>query len=280
MTCHRMGRYPMLTSGLGIVSENSLSRIPRPPQNKTTFIDVSSPARSPDQYDLTSGRIRSSVTSALRGRRRQPRTAAATSAGCIKSSGRYGRPSAACTGFLHRARGAPEVDAQDPDAGGIDLLAKAVGEPPEGVLGGRVGSDLRPRRRARPSSSRTRSGRAGACAIPAGAAGSGGRGRGRSSRSGGPSAPPASARARRGRSARRCARGCPPRRSPARSRRRRARPRARRSGRLDSTAPPALARSSATRAKGVGVAADEAQPDALSRRGRARWPGRRRCWRP
>src|SRR5215469_11542956 len=38
MRCHIIGRYPTSTSGLGIVSENSLSRVPRPPQNRTTFI--------------------------------------------------------------------------------------------------------------------------------------------------------------------------------------------------------------------------------------------------
>src|SRR6185436_20511681 len=33
-----MGRMPMLTSGLGMVSECSRKRVPNPPQNKTTFI--------------------------------------------------------------------------------------------------------------------------------------------------------------------------------------------------------------------------------------------------
>src|SRR4030095_9170155 len=40
MMCQTMGRYPMFTMGLGMVSENSRSRIPKPPQNRTTFIAV------------------------------------------------------------------------------------------------------------------------------------------------------------------------------------------------------------------------------------------------
>src|SRR2546426_10507683 len=36
-----MGRYPMGTMGLGICSEYSLSRIPSPPQNSTTFMAIS-----------------------------------------------------------------------------------------------------------------------------------------------------------------------------------------------------------------------------------------------
>src|SRR6202453_2176516 len=33
-----IGRYPMFTSGFGIVSECSRSRVPSPPQKSTTFI--------------------------------------------------------------------------------------------------------------------------------------------------------------------------------------------------------------------------------------------------
>ena len=33
-----IGRMPMLTSGFGMVSECSRRRVPRPPQNSTTFI--------------------------------------------------------------------------------------------------------------------------------------------------------------------------------------------------------------------------------------------------
>src|SRR5215510_652844 len=40
MMCQRIGRYPMFTIGLGIVSENSRNRIPWPPQKRTTFIGV------------------------------------------------------------------------------------------------------------------------------------------------------------------------------------------------------------------------------------------------
>src|SRR5687767_2938959 len=36
-----MGRWPMLTIDFGIVSEYSRSRVPKPPQNRTTFIPLS-----------------------------------------------------------------------------------------------------------------------------------------------------------------------------------------------------------------------------------------------
>src|SRR6267143_5622178 len=41
MTCHKIGRYPMFTRGLGTFSEKSLSLIPKPPQNNTPFISIS-----------------------------------------------------------------------------------------------------------------------------------------------------------------------------------------------------------------------------------------------
>jgi len=40
MMCQRIGRLPTLTNGFGMESENSLNRIPNPPQNKTTFIAI------------------------------------------------------------------------------------------------------------------------------------------------------------------------------------------------------------------------------------------------
>jgi hypothetical protein len=36
-----IGRMPMFTNGFGIVSECSRNRVPRPPQNNTTFINCS-----------------------------------------------------------------------------------------------------------------------------------------------------------------------------------------------------------------------------------------------
>src|SRR5437016_11344125 len=41
MMCQRIGRDPMFTIGLGIVSENSRIRNPCPPQKRTTFIETS-----------------------------------------------------------------------------------------------------------------------------------------------------------------------------------------------------------------------------------------------
>src|SRR4030042_1998450 len=41
MTCQRIGRYPSTTIGLGMVSEYSLSRIPNPPQKRTTLMPIS-----------------------------------------------------------------------------------------------------------------------------------------------------------------------------------------------------------------------------------------------
>src|SRR5450755_3183186 len=38
MTCHRIGRSPTWTMGLGTLSLASLIRMPSPPQNRTTFI--------------------------------------------------------------------------------------------------------------------------------------------------------------------------------------------------------------------------------------------------
>src|SRR5438105_4267356 len=38
MTCQRIGRYPIVTMGLGTFSPASRIRIPRPPQKSTTFI--------------------------------------------------------------------------------------------------------------------------------------------------------------------------------------------------------------------------------------------------
>src|SRR5439155_24484121 len=35
-----MGRYPIFTSGLGMFSVRSPNRVPKPPQNSTTFIGV------------------------------------------------------------------------------------------------------------------------------------------------------------------------------------------------------------------------------------------------
>src|SRR6185312_3218444 len=44
-----MGRYPTLTSDLGIVSECSRNRVPRPPQNRTTFIPYLPGASGPEE---------------------------------------------------------------------------------------------------------------------------------------------------------------------------------------------------------------------------------------
>src|SRR5437867_6643702 len=41
MRCQRIGREPMFTMGLGILSEYSRRRIPSPPQNSTTFMSLS-----------------------------------------------------------------------------------------------------------------------------------------------------------------------------------------------------------------------------------------------
>src|SRR5215204_1946995 len=40
MMCHKMGRYPIVTIGLGRPSPTSRIRMPRPPQKSTTFIAV------------------------------------------------------------------------------------------------------------------------------------------------------------------------------------------------------------------------------------------------
>src|SRR5262245_20169445 len=52
MMCQRIGRYPMFTIGLGIVSENSRNRVPCPPQKRTTFIGVPPFGHSADQDRL------------------------------------------------------------------------------------------------------------------------------------------------------------------------------------------------------------------------------------
>src|SRR5262245_32657725 len=39
MTCQSSGRYPIGTMGFGMVSEYSRIRVPRPPQNRTTFME-------------------------------------------------------------------------------------------------------------------------------------------------------------------------------------------------------------------------------------------------
>src|SRR6516225_9043338 len=44
MTCQSTGRYPILTIGFGLSPDASRSRVPSPPQNRTTFIDDHPPS--------------------------------------------------------------------------------------------------------------------------------------------------------------------------------------------------------------------------------------------
>src|SRR5271170_2367529 len=61
MMCHRIGRPPISTIGLGLTSVSSTSRVPSPPAKITTFIDCH-PRLLPEGRPRSRGRTLSSIS--------------------------------------------------------------------------------------------------------------------------------------------------------------------------------------------------------------------------
>lgn len=84
MMCHRMGRAPISTSGLGLTTVSSARRVPRPPARITTRMRTPRPRRLPHApYGSTRTRVRERdcVAVAVHARVACPAGAAARRAG-------------------------------------------------------------------------------------------------------------------------------------------------------------------------------------------------------